>query len=149
MTHVVFFEKPGCAGNARQRALLTAAGHTLTRRNLLEVPWTRAELLAFLRPIPVAQWFNRAAPRIKAGTLVPEALDEQAALAALLADPLLIRRPLMQREDGARLVGFDIAQVERFVGLGAHAPAASSLEACVAAPGAEPCPSTELPSIQR
>ena len=29
MTHLVFFEKPGCGGNARQRATLEAAGHTL------------------------------------------------------------------------------------------------------------------------
>lgn len=31
MTHLVFFEKPGCGGHARQRALLAAAGHTLER----------------------------------------------------------------------------------------------------------------------
>lgn len=29
MAHLVFYEKPGCAGNARQKALLRAAGHTL------------------------------------------------------------------------------------------------------------------------
>jgi hypothetical protein len=87
----------------------------------------------------VAQWFNRAALRIKTGTLVPESLDAETALAELLADPLLIRRPLMQREDGARLVGFDLDDLERFVGLGANRPKGSSLEGCVAAPQAESC----------
>jgi nitrogenase-associated protein len=75
MSHLVFFEKPGCGGNARQRATLEAAGHTLERRNLLTAHWTPEALLAFLAPLPVPQWFNRAAPRIKSGEVVPEALD--------------------------------------------------------------------------
>jgi nitrogenase-associated protein len=133
MTHLVFFEKPGCGGNARQRALLEAAGHTLERRNLLTANWTREALLAFLAPLPVAQWFNRAAPRVKSSEIVPEQLGAEAALALLLAEPLLIRRPLMQRvDDGVRLVGFDTAEVERFVGLGA-ADRPGSLEGCAAA----------------
>lgn len=147
MTDIVFYEKPGCGGNARQRALLEAAGHTLQRRNLLTATWTRETLLPFLAPLPVAQWFNRAAPRVKNGEVVPEALDADAALALLLAEPLLIRRPLMQRPDGARLVGFDLAEVAAFVGLSPAAAAtpgpalAGALEGCAAAPNARPCPS--------
>ncbi len=141
MAHIVFYEKPGCGGNARQKALLRAAGHALETRDLLRWPWTAAGLLAFLAPWPVAQWFNRAAPRVKSGEVVPEALDTAAALALLLADPLLIRRPLMACGD-TRLVGFDTAQVDAWVGLGPHAPApGSALEACAAAPrtGATGC----------
>jgi nitrogenase-associated protein len=133
MTHIVFYEKPGCGGNAKQRALLEAAGHTLERRNLLDAGWTRDTLMPFLQSLPVAAWFNRAAPRVKSGDVVPEALDADTALGLLLAEPLLIRRPLMQRPDGARLLGFDTAEVERFVGLHATAPMASSLEGCAAA----------------
>lgn len=139
MADILFYEKPGCGGNARQRALLEAAGHTLQRRNLLTEAWTPASLLAFLAPLPVAQWFNRAAPRVKSGQVQPEALSADAALALLLAEPLLIRRPLMQRLDrtddnGARLVGFELPQVQAFVGLG-PAPAAApgrALEGCAA-----------------
>lgn len=131
MTHLVFFEKPGCGGNARQRAALEAAGHTLERRSLLTEPWTRAALLAFLQPLPVAEWFNRAAPRIKTGDVVPEAQSVDSALALLLAEPLLIRRPLMQRtDDGSRHVGFDTAAVDAWVGLNPASTARSSLEGC-------------------
>ena len=131
MATLVFYEKPGCAGNAKQRALLERAGHTLLRRDLLRAGWTRETLLPYLEPLPVGAWFNRAAPAVKAGQVVPEQLTPEAALALLLAEPLLIRRPLMQREDGARLVGFELAEVERFVGLGAARPAqVSSLEGC-------------------
>lgn len=133
MTHLVFFEKPGCGGNAKQRALLEAAGHTLDRRNLLTAHWTAERLLQFLAPLPVPQWFNRAAPRVKSGEIVPEQLDADTALALLLAEPLLIRRPLMQRVDsGARLVGFDTTEVERFVGLAAGERLPASLEGCQA-----------------
>ena len=131
MTHLVFFEKPGCGGNARQRAALEAAGHTLERHSLLTEPWTRAALLAFLQPLPVAEWFNRAAPRIKIGDVVPEAQSVDSALALLLAEPLLIRRPLMQRtDDGSRHVGFDTAAVDAWVGLNRASTARSSLEGC-------------------
>lgn len=132
MTTIVFYEKPGCGGNARQRTLLEAAGHVLDRRNLLTAPWTRESLLAFLAPLPVPAWFNRAAPRVKSGEVVPEQLDADTALALLIDEPLLIRRPLMIREDGARCVGFDTAEVERFVGLTPSAPLSASLEGCAA-----------------
>lgn len=138
MAHLVFYEKPGCAGNARQRAALTAAGHTLERRDLLSTPWTRAALLGFLAPLPVAEWFNRAAPRIKSGEVQPEALTADAALALLLADPLLIRRPLMLcTDDGSCRVGFDTAEVDAWLGLAPRALARSSLEGC--AHPDEPC----------
>lgn len=124
MTTLVFYEKPGCGGNARQRLALEAAGHTLERRDLLSTPWTRASLLVFLAPLPVAQWFNPAAPRVKSGEIQPAALTADEALALLLAEPLLIRRPLMQRrDDGSCHVGFDHAAVHAWVGLAGPAPA--------------------------
>lgn len=137
MVHIVFYEKPGCGGNAKQRAMLAAAGHTLERRSLLDTDWCADSLMAFLSPLPVDQWFNRASPRVKSGEIVPEALIPEAALPLLLADHLLIRRPLMQRADGARLVGFDADAVERFVGLGQGSATSvtyvTSLEGCAAA----------------
>lgn len=131
MTHIVFFEKPGCGGNARQRAALAGAGHTLERRNLLTAHWTPPSLLAFLSALPVPDWFNRAAPRVKSGEIQPEALDADTALALLLQEPLLIRRPLMQRTDNnTRHVGFEPAAVDVWVGLGTNPASASTLEGC-------------------
>ncbi|WP_119157047.1 ArsC/Spx/MgsR family protein [Caldimonas tepidiphila] len=116
MSDIVFYGKPGCGGNARQKALLQAAGHAVEPRDLLAWPWTAAALLEFLAPLPVPQWFNRAAPRVKSGEVVPEALDAAQALALLLAEPLLVRRPLMQC-GAQRLVGFDPAEVDALWGL--------------------------------
>lgn len=136
MTHVTFYEKPGCGGNAKQKALLAAAGHTLEVRNLLRWAWTPKALFAFLEPLPVSEWFNRAAPDVKSGRLVPELLNAGDALARLLAEPLLIRRPLMEA-DGTRMVGFDVDRVHAWIGLDAQTTAGISgpLEGCAAAMG--------------
>ncbi len=106
MVTIVFYEKPGCMTNAKQKALLTAAGHTVIAKNLLAESWTAERLLEFFRNIPVAQWINRSSPRVKTGEVSPEILSSENALAMLLNDPLLIRRPLIAIDD-LRLVGFD------------------------------------------
>ena len=117
MAEVIFYEKPGCAGNARQKAILEAAGHKVLSRNLLTEPWTRLALLAFFQGLPVAQWFNRNSPAVKSGEIIPEALDEIAALELLQAHPLLIRRPLLEVA-GVRRAGFDPAVIDAWIGLG-------------------------------
>ncbi len=138
MAVVVFYEKPGCSGNARQKALLSAAGHTVVAKDLLQMPWTRMKLLSFFDPLPVAQWFNRNSPAVKCGDIVPEELDEATALALLQAYPLLIRRPLLE-VDGVRRVGFDAAAIDAWIGL-PDAPKEDNLEACShGADGAHRC----------
>ena len=143
MTHLIFFEKPDCGGNARQRAALRRAGHTLERRNLLTATWSRRRLLAFLGRLPVCLWFNRAAPRVKSGEIRPEMLDMDAALTLLLQEPQLLRRPLMQRTDNGQChVGFETAAVHAWVGLANPPPAAGAdLEACVSVGQTQATPS--------
>jgi nitrogenase-associated protein len=63
MARIVFYEKPGCGNNTKQKVLLAAAGHEVIARNLLTEPWTQERLLEFFGARPVAEWFNRAAPR--------------------------------------------------------------------------------------
>lgn len=116
MAHIRFYEKPGCATNARQKAMLAKAGHTVEALSLLAEPWTAERLGAFFIDMPVSQWFNRGSPRVKSGEVDPLGLDADAALARLIADPLLIRRPLIE-VDGWRSAGFDVAIIERVIGL--------------------------------
>ncbi|MBI3901970.1 MAG: hypothetical protein HY306_03365 [Nitrosomonadales bacterium] len=116
MTTIIFYEKPGCGNNAKQKALLAAAGHAVIARNLLAEPWTQERLLEFFGERPVAEWFNRAAPRVKSGAVVPELLDAETALGLMLDDPLLIRRPLMEA-DGRREIGFDQEKIHAWLGL--------------------------------
>ncbi|MBP2230204.1 nitrogenase-associated protein [Azospirillum agricola] len=137
MADVIFFEKPGCGGNARQKALLEKAGHRVLARDLLAEPWTAESLRPYFGDRPVADWFNRAAPAVKSGAIVPEAMDEAAALAAMLAQPLLIRRPLMRVGD-RRECGFETERVDAWIGLAEGVPD-GRLEGCLR-PGMAPCP---------
>ena len=117
MAEVIFYEKSGCSGNARQKALLKEAGHRVLARDLRDCLWTDSRLLEFLAALPVARWFNPNAPAVKSGEIVPATLDVLAALALLRANPLLIRRPLLQVGDELR-VGFDAADINAWIGLG-------------------------------
>jgi nitrogenase-associated protein len=116
MARVVFYEKPGCANNARQKALLTASGHELDVRNLLTEAWTAPALQRFFGSKPVTAWFNPASPRVKSGEIRPDAVSGPEALALMIADPVLIRRPLMQVGDCCES-GFDPDAVDKWIGL--------------------------------
>ncbi len=128
MATVIFYEKPGCANNTRQKKLLTEAGHTVIAKSVLEQPWTVETLRPFFGDLAVRDWFNYSAPAIKYGEIEPEKLDENQALALMLETPLLIRRPLMQVGDDYR-AGFDAEQVEAWLGLTVLKTAAD-LETC-------------------
>ena len=106
MAVIIFYEKPGCGTNARQKRALEAAGHTVIPRNLLTEPWTAERLRCYFGDTPAASWFNPAAPRVKSGEVDPEKVDSKAALALMLVEPILIRRPLID-VDGQRSAGFD------------------------------------------
>lgn len=138
MATVVFYEKPGCASNTRQKVLLAAAGHTVLARSLLTEKWSAARLRDFFGTLPVAEWFNPSAPRITSGEVLPDALTEAAALGLMLADPLLIRRPLMD-VDGECRVGFDQDVVDRWIGLASKMPR-ENLETCARDTAARPWP---------
>lgn len=115
MTLVLFYEKPGCTTNARQKKSLNAVGCTLIVQNLLELNMADDELRTYLEPLPVAQWFNPNAPAIKSGEINPDTYDEQTALQTLLDDPILIRRPLISI-NGQRMCGFDQQRIESLIG---------------------------------
>ncbi len=104
---LIFYEKPGCSSNQRQKLLLREAGFLVDERNLLTTPWTATWLKSFFAQLPIEDWFNKNAPSIKAGTVNPACLTEAQALAAMLEEPLLIRRPLLEYQT-IRRAGFDL-----------------------------------------
>ncbi len=130
MVTVVFYEKPGCINNTRQKRLLAEAGHRVDARNLLAANWHVEELRSYFEGMPLSEWFNRSAPAIKRGDVVPSDLNEQQTLALMQRDPLLIRRPLMRVGD-VRRAGFDADEVNNWIGLAVSTvTAGENLEAC-------------------
>ncbi|MGJ0507261.1 MAG: ArsC/Spx/MgsR family protein [Methylocystis sp.] len=116
MANVIFYEKPGCASNARQKALLIASGHQVQAHDLLHEAWSVSSLRPFFGEKPVREWFNAASPRVKSGEVDPDAVNPQQAIVMLILDPGLIRRPLMRVGDHCES-GFDPVAVSRWIGL--------------------------------
>ncbi|MEM8836558.1 MAG: ArsC/Spx/MgsR family protein [Pseudomonadota bacterium] len=116
MAHIVFYEKPGCIGNARQKKLLERSGHQLDVRDMTTTPWTPDLLRPFFGKRPVTQWFNLSSPRVKSGEVKADTLSADQALDVLCADPLLIRRPLLKVGDEYE-VGFEMDLIDAWIGL--------------------------------
>jgi len=134
---IIVYQKPGCASNARQIKALKSAGHDVVVQDILKQPWHADELGSFFRNMPVNSWFNRAAPRIKSGEVNPDSIDAASALALMVGDPLLIRRPLIDVE-GAGSAGLDRAPVLSLLG----GKTQDDLEVCLHEAHRTRCPQT-------
>lgn len=130
MATIHFYEKPGCLNNTQQKQLLREAGHLLVVYDLLQQNWAEepAKLRSFFGDMPVADWFNRSAPAIKNGEILPDSVSAEQAIELMLVTPLLIRRPLLE-VDGRRQAGFDPDTIEAWLGLPAN-PRGHDLETC-------------------
>ena len=73
MATIVFYEKPGCGNNTKQKVWLAASGHTVLPKNLLIEKWTAEKLRPFFGEMPVEKWFNPSAPSVKSGEIDPAA----------------------------------------------------------------------------
>ena len=114
MTQIItFYEKPGCAGNAKQKKMLMEAGITLVVKDMLSEPWSETTLLSFFKDAPVSEWFNPFAPKVKSGEVDPESLTKEEALARMIAEPILIKRPLMRYKE-TTFLGFDPQELAAF-----------------------------------
>lgn len=129
MTSILFYEKPGCINNTKQKQLLQEAGYEVVARNLLTEAWSTERLLSFFNGLPVSEWFNRSAPQVKEGQVVPERLTAEQAITLMLEEPLLIRRPLMQIGK-QQLVGFEADKVNQALALSWSANDKNELEVC-------------------
>lgn len=128
MANVIFYENPGCASDARQKALLLASGNQVDARDLLREPWSVSSLRPYFGAKPVRDWFDPASPRVTSGEVDPDAVNPQQAIVMLLLDPGLIRHPLMRVGDHCEC-GSDPAAVRRWIG---REPQGDAAAACCA-----------------
>lgn len=116
MAHILFYEKPGCQGNLRQKTALIAAGHEVEARDLRTEAWTTPRLMEFLALLPITEWFNPHAPAVRDGKIQPATLQAEDALSLISQNPLLLRRPLLECA-GTRMVGFDLETLKTCLGI--------------------------------
>ncbi len=119
MSKVIFYEKPGCINNTKQKKWLKLAGHEVAEYSILTHSWTQDELKRFFAGKNIADCFNTTAPVIKSGQLNYTALSEEEALEMMIKDPILIKRPLIIVE-GEYLQGFDKVYLDKLIGLSAE-----------------------------
>lgn len=111
-----FYEKPGCAGNARQKAKLSSLGCMLSVKSLLDTTWDKKELSEYFVGKPVNEWFNMSAPKIKDGLLDINTLGKDEALEMMAKEPLLIKRPLIKCGE-IKMCGFEPSEILEKLGL--------------------------------
>ncbi|MEA3034870.1 MAG: hypothetical protein QOH04_629 [Sphingomonadales bacterium] len=96
------YHNPNCGTSRNTLELLTEAGADVNVVEYLKTPPSRDELKrlyerAGLRPSEGLRTREEAAARLR------EAGDEEAVLDAMVADPILIERPLVETDKGVRL----------------------------------------------
>ena len=114
MTKIIFYEKPGCAENQKQKNFLAAAGYEIETRDLTAEHWTPAGLRAYFAEKPVAEWFDPRANKITSGEINPATANPQSALVMMSVDPNLIKSPLL-KFNGRCASGLDAAELEHFL----------------------------------
>ncbi len=130
MVQIIFYEKPGCINNSQQKKLLRQAGHSVVAKSLLSEDWSKdpQQLVDFFAEKPVSDWFNPSAPMIKQGVINPLQIDQQQAIKMMLAEPILIRRPLIQ-VGKQKMSGFNLIEIEQLIDLSGIS-AQQDLESC-------------------
>ena len=112
---VEFYEKPGCINGEKQKAILTKSGNHLKCINILEFPWTRQSLMPFVEGKSPAMMMNSTAPAVKKGEIRPSELSFDEAVSLMIANPILIKRPLIV-VSGLHIQGFDDERLKPYLG---------------------------------
>jgi arsenate reductase (glutaredoxin) len=107
---VIFFEKPGCMGNAKQKTLLDLYNIRYKTEDILSYPWTKEFLEEFFKDIPKEKICNPFAPQIKSKEIEPKNLTKDQLVELMLESPILIKRPLLIVGEH-KLCGFSIEMI--------------------------------------
>jgi arsenate reductase (glutaredoxin) len=108
---------PACAKCRSAQAALDEAGVAYTVRRYLDDVPTTVELAEVLDRLGLEPWdLARAKEAREAGIDLPRTADARAAwLAALVAHPRAIQRPILTAGDGTTVVGRDEASLARVI----------------------------------
>lgn len=111
---IIFYEKPGCSGNAKQKKLLGLYGVAFETRSILSTPWSEDELNSFFEGLEKSDIINKFAPKVKSGELQLENYTKEELVELMLKEPILIKRPLLVLGD-KKVCGFDIEKINKIL----------------------------------
>lgn len=110
MMEVIFFEKPFCAGNAKQKKLLELYNINYLTKDILTYPWTKELLESFFKNIDKQEIYNPFAPQIKNKEIEVQNLSKEELIEQMVKTPILIKRPLLIVGEH-KVCGFDIEKI--------------------------------------
>ncbi len=113
---VIFYEKPGCAGNKKQKELLIANGVEFEVKSMLSTKWDSATLNSFFVGLEKNQIVNQFAPQVKSGEIDIDKYSKDELVELMIKEPILIKRPLIQVDD-IKICGFDIPKLNSALNL--------------------------------
>lgn len=102
---VVIHHNPECGTSRNTLAIIEAAGYRPTVIPYLETGWTRPQLLALFAAagLTARQALRESKSPAASLGLLADGVGEDALLAAMLAHPVLVNRPLVATPKGVRL----------------------------------------------
>lgn len=102
---VTVFHNPACGTSRKVVAMIAAAGYAPTVVDYLKTGWTRAQLEGLFKAMGVsAREVMRAnAPPVEALDLLNPATTDETIIAAMVAHPILVNRPIVVTPKGTRL----------------------------------------------
>ena len=89
------------------KAELSQAGIEFDERDFFAEPFTEDELRAVIGTRPVSDFFSWRSPSFRKMGLDRDSLTDDRLLELMVAEPRLIRRPLILTADGNLIVGSD------------------------------------------
>ena len=118
MSELEIWVNPACSKCQAATAALDEAGIAYTVRRYLDEPPTVEELAAVLDRLGMEPWHvARPTETREAGIDLPkDAGHRDAWLAAMVANPIVIQRPILTADDGTTVVGRDPETVAGVIG---------------------------------
>lgn len=113
---IVFYEKPGCLGNKKQKELLKENGLELEVKSILDTKWDKKTLESFFIGLEKHEIVNESAPKIKKGEIDLNSITKEQLIYKMISDPILIKRPLIIAGE-SNICGFDIEKLNESLNL--------------------------------
>ena len=113
MMPIIFYEKPGCVNNTKQKKRLIDFGFNVISTDLLKTNFSKEQLLNFFGEKSVKDCINPNAPIVKNHELDLEKTSEEDLLTLMISNPILIKRPLIAIGSN-KFCGFDLNKILDF-----------------------------------
>jgi len=124
---IIFYEKPGCVGNDKQKKLLLANGIHFETKSILDTKWDKNTLSLFFKDLKNKDIINQFAPQIKTKELDISQISKEELINLMCKNPILIKRPLLEIGDD-KICGFNLKKINTL--LASKISADSNISTC-------------------